>query len=110
VAKYFSKLDLRRTNKINDIIIVKDERNLLLFFALLVFKFDPDLLISYDHEAKGIYYLVNRAVIQGINYCEMLSRSLIELDYIYDAVVFTDFEIIKSTFLTKEALVISKIL
>jgi hypothetical protein len=64
---------------------------LLLFFALLVFKFDPDLLISYDQEIKGVYYLVNRAAVHGINYCEMLSRSMSELDYIYDVVIFTNF-------------------
>lgn len=90
---------------LNDIVLVRDERDVLLFFALLVFKFDPDCLISYDQEKKGLYYLVNRAAYNGINYCEMLSRCLDDLDYLYDVVVFTDFELVKSTFLTKESLV-----
>ena len=71
--------------------MVKSEKDLLVFFALLVFKFDPDCLISYDQEKKGFYYMVNRAAANGLNYCEILSRCQLELDYLYEVVVFADF-------------------
>lgn len=105
LAKYFSSVDPSRCPKLNDLVLVKTEKDLLLFFALLVFKFDPDCLVSYDQEKKGLYYLVNRAAANGLNYCEMLGRAHLELDYIYDVVVFADFELLKSTFLRKESLV-----
>ncbi len=101
ITKHFSKVNPSACSALNDIVLVKTEKELLMFFALMVFKFDPDCLISYDQEKKGLYYLVNRASSHGMNYCEMLSRSQLELDYLYEVVVFTDFELLKSTFLTR---------
>ena len=59
---------------------MKDEKSLLLLFALITFKTDPDLLVSYDHEKKGIYYLIVRGYHYKLNYCDLLGRSLLELD------------------------------
>lgn len=74
LSKFFKQMDMSKADKIHDIMFVKDEKDVLMMFALLVFKFDPDLLISYDQEKKGIYYLVNRGAAHSLNYCELLSR------------------------------------
>ena len=84
---------------IDDIFLVADEKSLLMTFALLVFKIDPDLLVSYDHEKKGIYYLVMRAYAHKLNYCNLLGRALEDLDDLFDIVTFKDFKMVRSTFL-----------
>lgn len=43
--KYFTNFDMM---EIDDLFVVKDEQALLTVFINIVFRIDPDLLISYD--------------------------------------------------------------
>jgi DNA polymerase elongation subunit (family B) len=54
---------------------VKSELGVLQMFINLVIRIDVDLLIAYDQEKRGIYYLLIRAIQYGIDLIDVLSRS-----------------------------------
>jgi len=59
----------------NDIIIVKNEKNLIKTVILMIFKLDPDILAGFDMEKKSLYYLAKRAWDNDIDFLSYISRA-----------------------------------
>lgn len=72
VEKYYTNFDML---EIDDLFVVKDEQALLTIFINIVFRIDPDLLISYDQQKKGIRYMTQRGFNWGMNLQQLLSRT-----------------------------------
>jgi DNA polymerase elongation subunit (family B) len=54
---------------------VPDERAILSVLVNLVFRVDPDILMTWDMERRGIRYLAERGIAHGINIANCLSRA-----------------------------------
>jgi DNA polymerase elongation subunit (family B) len=51
----------------DEVFMVKAELGIIQLFINLVIRIDVDLLISYDQEKRGIYYLLMRSIQYGID-------------------------------------------
>jgi DNA polymerase elongation subunit (family B) len=59
----------------DEVFCVKNELGILQLLINLIIRVDVDLLIAYDQEKRGIYYLLMRSIQYGIDLCDVLSRS-----------------------------------
>lgn len=66
----------------DDIHFVKNEYDLLSMVISVICRLDPDLLVTYDQEKRGIRYLTQRGFAYGINFQSLISRSC-ELDELF---------------------------
>lgn len=62
------------TEEYDDIFVVKNEYGLLSLLISCIFRLDPDLLVTYDQEKRGIRYLSQRGYSYGINFQSLISR------------------------------------
>ena len=60
----------------------------------MVVRIDVDLLVSYDQEKRGLYYLLIRAINHGIHLTEILSRAC-NLEDALEFINFKDFLVLK---------------
>lgn len=56
----------------------------------IICRIDPDFLVTFDQEKRGIRYLTQRGFVNGINFQSLISRSC-ELDEIFEFMNFKDF-------------------
>ena len=87
----------------DDVMSVEDQYGLLSLFINNVFRIDPDIFMSWDMEKKGIRYLLQRGVINGINMAACLSR-VSDLQDLFQYINFTNFTCLKQTYLKWEYL------
>jgi hypothetical protein len=81
--------------------VVENESGLLSLFVSIVFRVDVDLFMSWDMEKKGIRYLLQRGILNGMNIATCLSR-VSDLEDIFEHINFTSFTSLKETHLRKE--------
>ncbi len=67
----------------SEVLVVKEEKDLINAFICLVFKFDPDIIYGYDLEKTSLYYLAMRAYTYGIDLTNFISRVPPNLEEIF---------------------------
>lgn len=93
----------------DDIFMVKNEFQLLSMMILIIARIDPDFLVSFDLEKRGIRYLCQRGFAHGVDFASMVSRAC-ELDDLFQFLNFREFQVVKATFLTPDILLKGNIL
>lgn len=86
---------LLELNEFSEVLVVKEEKDLINAFICLVFKFDPDIIYGifeeenglifkgYDLEKTSLYYLAMRAYTYGIDLTNFISRVPPNLEEIF---------------------------
>lgn len=59
----------------DDIYFVKNEYDLLSMIISIISRVDPDILVTFDQEKRGIRYLTQRGFAHGLNFAALISRS-----------------------------------
>lgn len=67
--------NIGKVNFLDEIFVVAEERGLLSMLINIVFRVDIDIFLSWDMEKKGIRYLLQRGIENGINMSACLSRT-----------------------------------
>ena len=51
---------MKEVDEVTEVLIVRDEWDLIQTFIALVFKFDPDVIYGYDIEKASLFYIAKR--------------------------------------------------
>ena len=91
-------------SEFDEVLIVKEEKDLISAFICLIFKFDPDIiygktnfffykiLLGFDTEKSSLYYIAKRAKFYNINLTDCISRAPKDIEEVFVRLNFSFFE------------------
>jgi len=70
-------------NEFDEVLVVKEEKDLICAFICLIFKFDPDIIYGYDLEKASLFYLAKRARLYNIHLTDVISRAPRDIEQVF---------------------------